>query len=149
LKKDEQQWISLDEELQHLQLYLEIEKVRFGHRLSFTINNSIQSEQHLPVMLLQPVVENAIKFGLYDTTGEININIEAHNEEGYLALKITNPYDQETSSPKKGTGFGLASIERRLYLLFGRTDLLKTSANNNLFETKIKIPQKNDPDNHH
>jgi two-component system LytT family sensor kinase len=149
LKKDEQQWISLDEELQHLQLYLEIEKVRFGHRLSFTINNSIQSEQHLPVMLLQPVVENAIKFGLYDTTGEININIEAHNEEGYLVLKITNPYDQETSYPKKGTGFGLASIERRLYLLFGRTDLLKTSAHKNLFETKIKIPQKNDPDNHH
>ena len=147
LKKDEQQWISLEEELQHLQLYLEIEKVRFGHRLSFTINNTTQSGYQLPVMLLQPVVENAIKFGLYDTTGEINISIEATSEEGNLVLRIKNPYDQETSSPKKGTGFGLASIERRLYLLFGRTDLLKTSGQGNLFETVIKIPQ-NDQDYH-
>jgi len=147
LKKDEQQWISLEEELQHLQLYLEIEKVRFGHRLSFTIQNATQSGYQLPVMLLQPVVENAIKFGLYDTTGEINISIEATSEEGYLVLRIKNPYDQETSSPKKGTGFGLASIERRLYLLFGRTDLLKTSGKDNLFETIIKIPQ-NDQDSH-
>jgi len=147
LKKDEQQWISLEEELQHLQLYLEIEKVRFGHRLSFTINNTTQSGYQLPVMLLQPVVENAIKFGLYDTTGEINISIEAKSEEGNLVLRIKNPYDQETSSPKKGTGFGLASIERRLYLLFGRTDLLRTSGQGNLFETVIKIPQ-NDQDYH-
>jgi len=147
LKKDEQQWISLEEELQHLQLYLEIEKVRFGHRLSFTIQNATQFGYQLPVMLLQPVVENAIKFGLYDTTGEINISIEATSEEGYLVLRIKNPYDQETSSPKKGTGFGLASIERRLYLLFGRTDLLKTSGKDNLFETIIKIPQ-NDQDSH-
>jgi LytS/YehU family sensor histidine kinase len=149
LKKDDQQWITLDEELQHLQLYLEIEKVRFGHRLSFTIMNETLSECSLPVMLLQPVVENAIKFGLYDTTGEINISIEASNEEGFLSLVVKNPFDQETSSPKKGTGFGLASIERRLYLLFGRTDLLKTRAENNLFETIIKIPQQHDQGNHH
>ena len=147
LKKDEKQWNSLAEEMQYLELYLEIEKVRFGHRLSFTINNTTQSGYQLPVMLLQPVVENAIKFGLYDTTGEINISIEATSEEGNLVLRIKNPYDQETSSPKKGTGFGLASIERRLYLLFGRTDLLKTSGQGNLFETVIKIPQ-NDQDYH-
>src|SRR5580692_11331453 len=69
LRKEEQQWVPLSEELQYLQLYLEIEKVRFGHRLSTLIDHDEASlSMKLPPMLLQPIVENAIKFGLYDTT---------------------------------------------------------------------------------
>src|SRR5678816_2777708 len=82
LKKEENQWIPLEEELQHLNLYLEIEKVRFGHRLSTQISNETNGLQlQLPAMLLQPVVENAIKFGLYDTTGDITICIDAHIDD--------------------------------------------------------------------
>jgi LytS/YehU family sensor histidine kinase len=145
LKKEEHQWTSLEEELQHLQLYLEIEKVRFGHRLSTTINNEAGgSKIKLPAMLLQPVVENAIKFGLYDTTEDINISIEAKIETGNLLLQVKNPFDAETSMPNKGTGFGLSSVQRRLYLLFARNDLLQTEIKNNLFITTIKIPQLHD-----
>lgn len=143
LKKEEHQWNSLEEELQHLHLYLEIEKVRFGHRLSATVINDTSGMQ-LPAMLLQPVVENAIKFGLYDTTGEINIDIKAKQEDGQLVLTVTNPFDPETSTPKKGTGFGLSSVQRRLYLLFARNDLLHTQAQEKIFITTIKIPQPND-----
>ena len=57
-------------------------------------------------MLLQPVVENAIKFGLYDTTGEVLIKLEAINENNYLKIMVQNPFDPETSQPLKGTGFG-------------------------------------------
>lgn len=142
LKKEENQWISLEEELQHLQLYLEIEKVRFGHRLSTEIKNETDGMNlQLPAMLLQPVVENAIKFGLYDTTGDITISIEAKKEDGSLLLQVKNPFDPETSSPKKGTGFGLSSVQRRLYLLFARNDLLQTETQEQLFITTIKIPQ--------
>jgi sensor histidine kinase YesM len=142
LKKEENQWISLDEELQHLNLYLEIEKVRFGHRLSAEIKNETNGMfLQLPSMLLQPVVENAIKFGLYDTTGNITINIEANKEDGNLVLQVKNPFDHETSLPKKGTGFGLNSVQRRLYLLFARNDLLQTETKDQLFITTIKIPQ--------
>jgi len=142
LKKEENQWISLDEELQHLNLYLDIEKVRFGHRLSTDINNETNGlKLQLPAMLLQPVVENAIKFGLYDTTGDITICIEARKEDGHLVLQVRNPFDPETSSPKKGTGFGLSSVQRRLYLLFARNDLLQTEIKEQLFITTIKIPQ--------
>jgi two-component system LytT family sensor kinase len=140
LKKDQKTWISLEEELQHLELYLEIEKVRFGHRLSANVLDETKGAK-LPVMLLQPVVENAIKFGLYDTTGDITISIEAKQADGYLVLQVKNPFDAETSSPKKGTGFGLSSVQRRLYLLFARADLLQTTSNENLFITTIKIPQ--------
>lgn len=142
LKKEENQWISLEDEMQHLQLYLDIEKVRFGHRLNAAINSAeTAGKLQLPSMLLQPLVENAIKFGLYDTTEPVTINIQAAQENNYLVISIQNPFDPETSSPKQGTGFGLSSVQRRLYLLFARNDLLNTKHTDNLFTTVIKIPQ--------
>ncbi|NSL88186.1 histidine kinase [Chitinophaga sp. Mgbs1] len=145
LKREDDHWISLKEELQYLQLYLDIEKVRFGHRLSTRIIHDEAAEQLLmPPMLLQPVVENAIKFGLYDTIGEITISIRAWSEEGMLYIEVTNPFDNEGQQPNKGTGFGLSSIERRLYLLFARQDLLEAKAQENIFTTLIKVPQTND-----
>ncbi len=142
LKKETHQWISLKEEFEYLRLYLEIEKVRFGNRLQADLifSDEILS-YHIPVLLLQPVVENAIKFGLYDTIEDVLITIEAVSEKGYLKIIIKNPFDPETSIPLKGTGFGLASVKRRLFLLFARADLVETSAEEQIFITKIKIPQ--------
>ncbi len=99
-------------------------------------------------MLLQPIVENAIKFGLYDTTDNITIFIEAKTFNDYLEITVQNPFDPETSIPKQGTGFGLSSVQRRLYLLFVRNDLLSTTVKGNQFITTVKIPRndKNDID---
>jgi len=142
LKKDEQQWIALEEEIQYLQLYLEIEKVRFGHRLQTEIAVAEEALQFkLPALILQPVVENAIKFGLYDTTGDVMIKLQAEVENNNLNISVCNPFDPETAHPSKGTGFGLRSIKRRLFLLFARNDLLKTSIENKQFITTIIIPQ--------
>jgi LytS/YehU family sensor histidine kinase len=81
LKKDEQQTVSLHEEIEHLKLYLEIEKVRFGHRLQVEINMECDNKDvSLTPLLLQPIVENAIKFGLYDTIEDITISISCHFE---------------------------------------------------------------------
>lgn len=141
IKKEEHQWVTLKEELQYLELYLDIEKVRFGHRLSTKIEcDASLDEMKLPALLLQPVMENAIKFGLYDTVDEIEISLKAAKEENNLVITVTNPFDPETSVPK-GTGFGLQSIHRRLYLLFARTDLVSTASKENIFTTTIKIPQ--------
>ncbi len=144
LKKDEHQWDTLEAEMQYLQLYLDIEKVRFGYRLQTDIQITEQALQmKLPAMLLQPVVENAIKFGLYDTIGEVVILIAAHITDAGLEVTVQNPYDEETAQPLGGTGFGLASIKRRLFLLFARHDLLTTTVKENNFITKILIPQIN------
>jgi LytS/YehU family sensor histidine kinase len=141
LKKDDQQLVTLSEELQHLELYLDIEKVRFGHRLKTEINKADNTENMaLPSLLLQPLVENAIKFGLYDTIGTITIRITAKTENNYLIIEIENPFDPSTTQPK-GTGFGLNSVQRRLHLLYARQDLLTTQQNDSLFITSIKIPQ--------
>ena len=142
LKKEEQQWVLFSEEIQYLELYLDIEKVRFGHRLTTTIDHDLDSlDMRMPPMLLQPIVENAIKFGLYDTTDAVNITISARAEGRFIRISVQNPFDPETSRPTKGTGFGLSSIQRRLYLLFARTDLLETRVEEHLFITTVKIPQ--------
>jgi hypothetical protein len=149
LKREDDQWISLEEELKYLQLYLDIEKVRFGHRLTTNVIPEEGAEKMLmPPMLLQPVVENAIKFGLYDTTGEITISIRSWVQDNMLFISIQNPFDNELQQPNKGTGFGLSSIQRRLYLLFARQDLLETSARENIFTTIIKVPQTHDKSNY-
>ncbi len=142
IKKEETQWVTLQEELQYLQLYLDIEKVRFGNRLATDINIDKNTQSmKLPALLLQPIVENAIKFGLYDTTGETIIRLFASRKENNLVIRVMNPFDPETSSPKQGIGFGLKSVQRRLYLLFARTDLLSTEAKENIFITVVKIPE--------
>src|SRR6185295_15490164 len=95
----------------------------------------------LPALLLQPIVENAIKFGLYDTTGETIIRLDTSKQKNDLVITVSNPFDPETSSPKQGTGFGLKSVQRRLYLLFARNDLLVTETKDNIFTTIVRIPQ--------
>lgn len=141
LRKDDQQLILLSEELDHLGLYLEIEKVRFGHRLKTVMDCEERvMAMKIPPLLLQPVVENAIKFGLYDTLGETIIRIKASAENNYLMISVTNPFDASSSS-RRGTGFGLESIQRRLYLLYARNDLLSTAQRESNFTTTIRIPQ--------
>jgi hypothetical protein len=142
MKKDDRQRITLEEELTHLALYLDIEKVRFGYRLkSEVVSDEASKNLQLPPLLLQPLVENAIKFGLYDTVGEIVISIRAYAADRHLVVEIRNPFDPSTSSPKQGTGFGLSSIARRLYLIYSQNNLLTTTTEENTFITTIKIPQ--------
>ena len=141
IKKEEHQWVTLKEEMQYLQLYLDIEKVRFGHRLSTKIEcDESLDGMKLPALLLQPIMENAIKFGLYDTIDEIEISLQAAKEDSQLVITVKNPFDPETAAPK-GTGFGLQSVKRRLFLLFARNDLMTTETKDNIFITTIKIPQ--------
>lgn len=147
LKREEQQWIKLEDEIHSLQLYLEIEKVRFGHRLHTKLELDADAwSMQIPALLLQPLIENAIKFGLYDTTEESHIHLKAVASAGQLIISIENPFDPATAAAQKGTGFGLSSVQRRLYLMFGRNDLLQTNLNETIFRTTVLIPQPNLPE---
>jgi LytS/YehU family sensor histidine kinase len=140
--RKEEQWNTLEEELSYISVYLSIEQVRFGHRLL----TNIQSNENalplvLPLLLIQPLVEYAIKFGLYDTIGEVTISISAKVEKNYLIITVTNPYDAETANTLSGTGFGLSAIKRRLWLLSDRNDLLVIVKTNSRFCVTLQIPQ--------
>jgi sensor histidine kinase YesM len=141
IRKEVQTWVTLEEEISYLKMYLDIERVRFGHRLKVDFSVDQETEQcKLPPLLIQPLVENAIKHGLYGVIGEVKIEMKCKKEGNYLTLEIQNPFDPEFIS-QEGTGFGLNSIERRLYLLFGRKDLLQKTAADGLFSVQLYIPQ--------
>lgn len=140
LRREESKFIPLKEELEYIQLYLEIEQVRFGHRLQATVDVD-ESLLTLPIppLVLQPIMENAIKFGLYGTIGDVCIRVKAYRDNSFLVLEISNPFEAG-SGQVQGTGFGLAAIQRRLYLLFARNDLFRTSSHDAVFTAQIKIP---------
>ena len=141
LKKEEKQMVPLYEEIQFLELYLDIEKVRVGNRLQTIMEISeAAAEQMIPALILQPVVENAIKFGLYDTMEEVTITIRAFTTQQHLQIDVINPFDPDTAAAGKGTGFGLASVQRRLFLLYERNDLLQTGHRDRIFTTSLIIP---------
>jgi len=142
LHKDDQKLLDISDELEHLQLYLDIEKVRFGHRLNVKLEvDDNTAHAQLPAMIIQPLLENAIKYGLYDTTEQVDIDIKVSRVSKLLVIRIQNPFDAENIRKQKSSGFGLRSVERRLFLLYGRTDLLQTHSENNLFTSTISIPQ--------
>lgn len=142
LKEDESKTVTLSEEIQVLKLYIEIEKVRFGHRLEidFDVDDNVVNYM-LPPLLLQPVLENAIKFGLYDVLGNVAIRLKAFGENGHLKIEVTNPFSPNHQKDNKGEGFGLGIIQKRLLLLYHRADLIKTTKAENQFTTTILIPQ--------
>lgn len=142
LTREKENVMSFKEEIAYLNLYLEIEKVRFGHRLNveFLIDNLCDSAK-IPALILQPIVENAIKYGLYGQTEAITIKVEAKCFDNILQVSISNPYSPETEKTSKGVGFGLTSVKKKMFLLFGQNDLLFIDKNQNTFTTTIKIPQ--------
>ncbi len=141
LKRADEQWITLKDELAYLELYLSIEKVRFGHRLDIYIEDDEQIHIWLvPPLLIQPLVENAIKFGLYGTTEQVTIRMKTERVNEALQIEITNPFDADMQ-PQEGSGFGLTGLRRRLYLIYARNDLLKTSIENNHFTVQLTLPE--------
>jgi len=140
VKREAQDAMPVDEELEYVQSYLAIESIRFGDRLQVEYKKEYTDDATIPPFLLQPVLENAIKFGLYGKTGNVSIHMHIELQTPLLVISITNPFDA-SMQPSKGTGFGLEGIRRRLYLLYGRADLLETKQDNELFTTILKIPQ--------
>lgn len=140
LKRETREHIPVDEELAYIEAYLAIEAVRFGNRLKVLYDKGYTDDATIPPFLLQPIIENAIKFGLYGKTGGVIIHVHISLENSMLVITITNPYEQN-QKPPSGTGFGLDGIQRRLYLLYARHDLLSTKKDDELFTTILKIPQ--------
>jgi two-component system LytT family sensor kinase len=141
LKKEEGDLLPFSDEIAQLNLYLDLEQMRFGHRLH--IERHIDDSAltcGIPPLLLQPLVENAIKYGLYGTTEDLVIHFKAERKSNLLVVEFINPFDSEIEQ-SGGTGFGLSSVERRLYLLYGRKDLLEVAADEKLFTARLKIPQ--------
>jgi two-component system LytT family sensor kinase len=140
ISRADEPWITFAQELEYLKTYLAIEKVRFGHRLEINIQaDNTLNDFNIPTLVLQPLLENAIKFGLYGTTGKIIIQLMAKQTNNGMQVEITNPFDADMQ-PSTGSGFGLSGLQRRLYLLYARNDLMQTQRTPEMFTVNLIIP---------
>jgi signal transduction histidine kinase len=142
LKHDQKEKVLFEQELENNKLYLHIEKVRFGSKLNpvFEIDKDCLKAE-IPNMILQPLYENAIKYGVYEATEPVEIKTIAKCNSEFLQITISNPYDSSVQS-KKGEGIGLRNIRDRLQVIFGNPYLIKMEDNKKEFTVTLTIPQK-------
>jgi LytS/YehU family sensor histidine kinase len=140
LSHDRNETTSLKKELENIERYLDIEKVRFGHRLKY--EKSVPDaclQAVIPNMILQPLFENAIKHGVYHSTEEVLIEMRCLPNDQFIELHIQNDFDPEAAKPK-GEGIGLKNIRNRLQLIYQRADLLEIKREKISFEVILRIP---------
>lgn len=143
LAKKDDHLVTLENELNNINRYLEIEKIRFGSRLN--IEKEIHQDcknTHLPALILQPIIENAIKYGVYESTDPSSITIACMQQNNMLKAKVSNSYEPDFIS-KRGEGYGLLNISKRLQLIYGRPDLMKIEKTETTFTVSLFIPQHN------
>ncbi len=131
--------VPLSEELALVDRYLAIEQVRFGARL--TVERAIEpgaENCRVPPLLLQPLVENAVKHGVSSRVEGGTVRIEARREAGLLLIAIENPVDEDAPA-KKGEGLGLENVRRRLTVLGGRDASLDARRNGSQYRVQLSL----------
>lgn len=132
----------LSEELEFSQRYLEIEKMRFGDRLVVETQISSEVEEALvPILILQPLVENAVRHGVASTAENCIVKINAHRTDRVLQIAISNKGISSRKPPKNRSGVGLKNTTERLKLLYGEQFQLDTDEDpEGTFNVHIEIP---------
>ncbi len=118
INKENKTFVTVAEELEMVEKYLEIEKTRFGDRLCFEISVDENSmEKQIPKFLIQPLVENAIKHGLSKIKGDGKIRVEIKQERKDLSITI---FDNGPDFPKEPvSGYGLQNLHDKLNIIYG------------------------------
>ncbi len=135
--------IPLEQELKIVTDYLAIEKLRFEEKLHFDIQiNTALTAVKIPPMMLQTLVENAIKHGTAKRKegGKITITIDENNAQS-VRIQITNPGEYREENKPENTKFGLANTRQRLKLIFGDNASLTIRSENQQVIVCLIIPK--------
>ena len=129
----------LEEELKNINLYLDIEKIRFEEKFEYLeeIDNGVLDHK-VPNMILQPLFENAIKHAVYDSLDKITIKLKCLIENSFLKISLENNFENGYS--KKGAGIGLQNIKSRLELIYGQKNLVDIKKEGDIFKVILYIP---------
>lgn len=131
--------IPLSREVALVEQYLGVERVRFGSRLAVSINvTDAAGEVGVPPLILQPLVENAVRHGVATLLEGGEIQIDATITGPRLFVVISNPYDADTR--RRGTGLGLENVRRRLAATFGGNAALAAEAADGRYRVSVTIP---------
>lgn len=132
--------IPLSEELELCAAYLDVERVRFGDRLSY--REAVAEDclkARIPALLLQPLFENALKHGIAHLLEGGEVALECSRRDDTLLLRMSNTSDPDRPRDT-GSGIGLANVEGRLKLLYGRDASLQTAEDDKSFQVEIRLP---------
>lgn len=132
--------VRFSEELDLLQKYLAIEKIRFGERLK--TQETIQEESKaclLPPLLLQPLMENAIRHGIAGLPEGGEVRLTAGRQNGRLEILVANSWDPD-APPRRSSGMGLRNVKERLEARYGKEAALRVMAEGDLFQVSLSIP---------
>jgi two-component system sensor histidine kinase AlgZ len=132
--------ITLEEELALVNSYLAIEKVRFGARV--TMEEDVEKDVTgvlIPPLLLQPLVENAIRHGIANLPEGGVIRLSAHRSNDAVTIQVENSFDPDSPSKLK-TGLGLDNIRQRLRTRYGDDASVSIRTENNSFLVRLRLP---------
>lgn len=135
--------VTLRNEMESLRLYLDIEKIRFSDRL--VIEEEISDDclpALLPGLLLQPLYENAVKHGVYESTERVTIRTSVRREGDSVVISVTNNIDPEAIVTRKGAGIGLKNVRGRLELFYGEKGEMTVTRNDESFNVNLRFPYK-------
>jgi two-component system LytT family sensor kinase len=140
LRYSQQENITVEDELKHVENYLSIEKTRLGTRLrtDMNIDKKVLSIPFLPLTLL-PIVENAVKHGIQQCIEGGTLSLSIQKKETSLQIKVSNPFES-LSHPQKGEGYGLASLKQRIHAHYGEDAYLNIKRDEKTFSVTLTIP---------
>lgn len=142
LLSSERDWISLRQELQFVRDYLELQHLRFGARLQIDIEGEhlLDDDIECPPMLLQPLVENALRHDLECHEQRSDIRVTFALDADVLLAQVSNPIYAH-SAPSAGLGIGLRGIRARLKLAYGDKAALHTARADGRFVATLRLPR--------
>lgn len=141
LDNKQEETVSLREEMQFINSYLVIQKMRFADKLKIDIDIDTNClNVRIPNMLLQPLVENAVQHGSQALGQQNTVALRIHNRNGCLVIKLTNHIAD--TDPHKGFGIGLNNTRKRLEKLYSDFQLELKPLNNGLFQTLLSLPSR-------
>jgi two-component system, LytTR family, sensor histidine kinase AlgZ len=121
-------------------IYLDVEQVRFGSRLQVEFKIDDNCRHCLsPPLLLQPLIENAVKHGVATLDEGGWIRLESQVRNGRLEVRVANNYDPQAPTPRR-RGLGLRNVRSRLETRFGPLAAMKTTVKENIFLVEIAMP---------
>jgi LytS/YehU family sensor histidine kinase len=132
--------IPLEEELALARSYLEVERVRFGERLR--VSEQIAPDCRccaVPALLLQPLVENAVKHGIAGLVEGGEIRIQARSHAGEVIITIENSFDPEAAVPGR-LGMGLKHVRRRLAVRYGDAGEVEAGPSDDVYRVRVRLP---------
>ncbi|MCF6440592.1 histidine kinase [Pseudoalteromonas luteoviolacea] len=142
LEVTKQDKVSLNSEVQMLNKYMRLIKIQYEEKLIYhTEIQSGLSEYQVPPMMLQLLVENAVKYGIESskTAGKINLSITQSKQS--LILQLSNTVPKEINTTTTSMQIGLANIRERLSLLYGPKGSLETQLNDQQFIATLTLPK--------